>query len=115
MPIIPVTNPNKPGKVRLVLDAAARSYGKSLNDFLMKGPDYLNSIPSILLRWQEYKVTVTTDITAMFSQVLVNELDRPSLRFLWRGRRRTGSFDVYESPVVIFGAKSSPSVSEYRL
>ena len=51
----------------------------------------------------------------MFSQVLVNELDRPSLRFLWRGRRRTGSFDVYESPGVIFGAKSSPSVSEFCL
>ena len=106
MPIIPVTNPNKPGKVRLVLEAAARSYGKSLNDFLMKGPDYYNSIPSILLRWREYKVAVTTDITTMFSQVLVNELDCPSSRFLWRGRRRTGLFDVYESLVVIFGAKS---------
>ena len=49
MRIIPLANPNKPGKVRLVLDAAARSYGKSLNDFLMKGPDYFNSITSILL------------------------------------------------------------------
>ena len=40
LPILAVFNPNKPGKVRLVLDSASKSQGKCLNDFLMKGPDY---------------------------------------------------------------------------
>ena len=35
LPMLAVTNPNKPGEVRLVLDAAAKSQGKCLNDFLM--------------------------------------------------------------------------------
>ena len=39
-----VVNPKKTEKVRIVYDcAAASSNGKSLNDFLMKGPDLMNS------------------------------------------------------------------------
>ena len=107
LPLLAVTNSNKPGKVSLVLDAAAKSHGKCLNDFLMRGPGYFNSIPSIILRWREKPVGMTSDVVAMFSQILVQPSDRASLRFLWRGRRRDGPFDVYESSAVIFGSKSS--------
>ena len=113
LPLLAVQNANKPGKVRLVLDAAAKSHGKCLNDFLMRGPDYFNLIPGIILRWREKPVAITSDVVAMFSQVLVKPSDRASLRFLWRGRRRDGPFDVYESSTVIFGSKSSPSTAGY--
>ena len=113
LPLHAVTNPNKPGKVRLVLDAAAKSGGKCLNDLLLSGPDFFNSIPGILLRWREKKIALTSDVVAMFSQVVVAENDRQSQRFLWRGERRAGPFDVYESPRLMFGATSSPSTAEY--
>ena len=113
LPLLAVQNQKKPNKVRLVLDAAAKSNGKSLNDFLLQGPDHMNSIPGILCRWREKRVAVTSDVIAMFSQIKVREEDRPILRFLWRGSRRTGRFDVYESPVVIFGATCSPSIAEH--
>ena len=113
LPLLVVQNPKKPNKVRLVLDAAAKSHGKSLNDFLLQGPDRMNSIPGILWRWREKRIAVTSDVIAMFSQIRVQEKDRPSLRFLWRGSRRSGGFDVYESPVVIFGATCSPSIAEH--
>ncbi|XP_043209021.1 uncharacterized protein LOC122374380 [Amphibalanus amphitrite] len=113
LPLLAVTNANKPNKVRLVLDAAARSHGKCLNDFLMRGPDYFNSIPGILLRWREKPIGITSDVVAMFSQIQVEPSDRASLRFLWRGRRREGPFDTYESNTVIFGSKSSPSTAGY--
>ena len=113
LPLHAVTNPNKPGKVRLVLDAAAKSGGKCLNDLLLSGPDFFNSIPGILLCWREKKIALTSDVVAMFSQVVVTENDRQSQRFLWRGERRAGPFDVYESPRLMFGATSSPSTAEY--
>ncbi|XP_043240250.1 uncharacterized protein LOC122390886 [Amphibalanus amphitrite] len=113
LPLLAVTNKMKPEKVRLVLDAAARSQDRCLNDYLMRGPDFSNSIPGIICRWREKPIAVTSDVKAMFSQILVRDQDRACLRFLWRGRRRTGPVDTYESQVVIFGAKSSPAVAGY--
>ncbi|XP_058816892.1 uncharacterized protein LOC131680190 [Topomyia yanbarensis] len=45
LPIFPVFNLNKPGKVRIVWDAAATIGGVSLNSVLVKGPDMLTSLP----------------------------------------------------------------------
>ncbi|XP_043234664.1 uncharacterized protein LOC122387998 [Amphibalanus amphitrite] len=85
----------------------------SLNDSLMQGPLNMNSLAGVLIRWREKRVALTSDVVAMFSQILMNEQDRPSLRFLWRDDSRDGDFDVYESPVLIFGAACSPSIASY--
>ena len=58
-------------------------------------------------------MALTSDVVAMFSQIIMDPRDRPSLRFLWRVDRRDGEFDVYESPVLIFGAACSPSIAGY--
>ena len=113
LPVLAVLNLNKPVEVRLVLDAAATSHGKSLNNFLMRSPDLFNPIPDIRIRFREGPIGLTSDVNAMFSQFLVKDEDRPSLLFLCRGRRCSGRFDEYKSPVVIFGARSPPAVAEY--
>lgn len=66
LPIFPVFNPNKPGKVRLVWDAAVKSNGVSLNSFLLKGPDQLVSLQSVLFKFRERKIAVCADIEEMF-------------------------------------------------
>ena len=46
-----VTNPNKAGKIRVVFDAAASHKGTSLNDQLVTGPDLLNSLVGVIMRF----------------------------------------------------------------
>jgi hypothetical protein len=82
-PVFPVSNPNK-SKVRPVKDAAARYEGTSLNKNLVTGPDLLNSIPGIIMRFRHGAVTITADIEAMYYQVRVPTADTDSLRFLWK-------------------------------
>ena len=47
-----VTNVNKPGKVRVVFDAAAQFDKTCLNEKLLKGPDYLNKLIGIIFRFR---------------------------------------------------------------
>ena len=42
-----VTNVNKPGKVRVLFDAAAQFDKRSLSEKLLKGPDYVNTLIGI--------------------------------------------------------------------
>ena len=106
-------HPNKPGKPRLVFDAAARSHGVSLNDNLLQGPDFVSPLATILFKFRQRKYAVTADITEMFLQVRIREEDRASQRFLWRGSDRERSPDTYQLNVMFFGAASSPTTAQY--
>ncbi|XP_068719613.1 uncharacterized protein [Montipora capricornis] len=64
-----VTNPNKPGKIRVVLDAAAPYKGTSLNDQLVTGPDLLNSLVGVIMRFRLHAVAMIADIETMFFQL----------------------------------------------
>ena len=110
-----VTNPNKPGKVRVVFDAAAKYKGTSLNDKLLTGPDLLQGLPGVLLRFREEPVALTADIEKMYHQVRVAEEDQPALSFLWRDMDTEREPDIYQMQVVVFGAKSSPAMANYAL
>lgn len=108
LPHFAVTNPNKPGKVRLVFDAAAKSRGECLNDHLLDGPDLLRALPGILYRFREKEVAITADIREMFLQVKIRPEDRPAQMFLWRGKEREKPPTEYVMSSMIFGARSSP-------
>ncbi|CAH2102800.1 unnamed protein product [Euphydryas editha] len=112
LPHFSVVHPLKK-KIRIVFDAAAKSKGRSLNDVLLPGPDLLQSLFGILLRFRQGPLAVAADIKEMFLQVRIRPEDRDSLRFLWRGDRRDVPPKEYRMTSVIFGATSSPSTAIY--
>ena len=112
LPQHPVVHPHKPGKVRRVLNGAAKFQGQSLNNALLTGPDMLTSLIHILIRFRKHKYAVSVDIEGMFLQAGVIPKDQPSLRFLWR-EDSAAEIAVYQYVRHIFGSKDSPTCANY--
>ncbi|XP_062703871.1 uncharacterized protein LOC134286288 [Aedes albopictus] len=112
LPLGVVTNPRKPGKVRLIWDAAAKVGGTSLNSQLLKGPDLLTPLPKVLYLFRQYPVAVTGDIMEMFHQINIRSPDCQSQRFLFR-EHVTDPPIIYVMDVATFGSTCSPASAQY--
>lgn len=115
LPHNPVLNPNKPGKVHVVFDAAAKCGGTSLNDKLLQGPDLINNLAGVLIRFRQEKVALIADVQAMFHQVRVTPDDCDALRFLWWSGDMERPPEDHQMLVHIFGATSSPLLLKQSL
>ena len=107
-----VTNVNKPGKVRVVFDAAAQFDKTCLNETLLKGPDYLNNLIGILLKFRREPYAVISDIEQMYHQIKVAENDQDALRFVWRDNTDEEIVD-HMMKVHIFGKVDSPCIENW--
>ena len=114
LPHHPVINPNKPGKVRRILNGAAKFHGSSLNKALLVGPDLLQNLLAFLMRFRQHQHAVSADIEGMFLQVGVLPIDQLSLRFLWR-EDPTTDVVTYQYTRHIFGARDSPTCANFAL
>ncbi|GFU38167.1 pro-Pol polyprotein [Trichonephila clavipes] len=71
---------NSTTKVRPVFDASNKKKGfPSLNDCQEKGPNTLELIPSLLVRFREKRIGVISDIKRAFLQISIAEEDRDYL------------------------------------
>ena len=61
--------------IRIVFNSSASYMGHILNDYYAKGPDVLNDLFGILLRFREKLVAMVGDISEMYNSVLISELD----------------------------------------
>ncbi|KAK3746525.1 hypothetical protein QZH41_016739, partial [Actinostola sp. cb2023] len=68
LPHHPVIHPHKPGKVRVVFDCAAKFQGTSINERLMQGPDFTNTLVGVMTRFRKEQTAVMADIESMFYQ-----------------------------------------------
>ena len=83
LPHHPVISESKPGKVRIVMNCAAKFHGVSLNSQVLLGPDLLNNLLHVVLRFRQYKWAVMADIEKMYLNCHVTPKDRNALRFLY--------------------------------
>ena len=114
LPHHPVLNPNKPGKVRRVCNAAAKYKDLCLNDKLLTQPDLLHGLIGTIFGFQEGPIALTVDIESMFLQVQIPERDKSCLRFLWRPTMNKPA-QIYEYQRHDRDAKSSPTCANYAL
>ena len=108
-----VLRADKPGKVRIVFDCAAKYRGMSLNSQCFRGPDLCNKLVHVLVRFRQYQYAVTGDIAQMYLQVRIPEKDRDCLRFLWRND--SGELMEYRMTSHLFGGIWCASSSTYAL
>ncbi|XP_039950005.1 uncharacterized protein LOC120767802 [Bactrocera tryoni] len=113
LPHFGVMNVHKPGKLRLVFDAAAVVNGCSLNSYLLKGPQQYQPMPTVLFNFRVGAIAIAADIKEMFHQISIREEDRSAQRFLWRDGNDKTRPDVYEMLVMTFGAACSPCTAHY--
>lgn len=112
IPHFPVQTLYKP-KPRLVFDAAAKVREKSLNSFLLSGPDVYVQLVHVLLNQRLFEIAVIGDIAEMFHQIVIRENDRAAQRFLWRNCDQSKDPEIYQMNRMIFGATSSPFVAQW--
>jgi hypothetical protein len=97
--------------VRVVFDCSAKlgNDHPSLNDCLLTGPDMLNDLTSILLRFRMHRYAATADIAKAFLNVQLSENDRDCCRFFWPENPfdPNSEIKIYRFKVVLFGSTAS--------
>ena len=86
-----------------------------MNRHLCTGPDLLNNLVGVLMRFRRNPVAVSADIKAFFHQIMVADEDVAALRFLFFENEKMDKIIELESLVHIFGASSSPPVANFTL
>jgi len=108
-----VINDKKPEKLRIVFDCASRYLGESLNEKCLQGPDYINKLLGVLIRFRQDEYAVMGDIESMYYQVKVPTEQRDYLRFLWYDN--VGSLIHCRMTCHVFGGVWCASSTTYAL
>ena len=112
LPHHPVTNVNKPGRVRGIAYAASKFRGESLNSNLLTCSELLNNIVEILWGFREHAVTVLSDIEGIFMLIAVRQGSQSVHCFLWM---IDNNIRLFQLTRLIFGTTSSPFSAIYVL
>ena len=69
---------------RFAMNGAKEFGGRSLNNFLLPGPNRMNNLADVLIRFRRHPFVLTCDIQHMFLGILVAPVDRDYLRIFYQ-------------------------------
>ena len=116
LPHFDVYHPKRPDQIRVVFYCSAVFQDQSLNRYLLQGPDMMNDLLGVLLRFRKEETAIICDIAQMFHSFHVNPENRDFLRFLWfKDNNLNGQICEYQMNVHLFGTVSSPAVANFVL
>ena len=102
--------------IRVVFDSSCEFSGVSLNKVLLPGPDLMNNLLGVLMRFRKENVAVMCNVEQMFHSFHVNPAHRDFLHFLWlEGNDPSKPITEYRMNVHLFGNGPSPAVATYGL
>ena len=89
--------------------------GHTLNEYWAKGPDLLNNLLGVLIRFRENRIVISGDIRKMYHAVKIDSIDQLTHRFLWRNMEIEREPDVYVITSVSFGDKPAGNIATLAL
>ena len=102
---------SKTTPVPIVFNSSANYMGHVLNEYWANGPDLLNNLLGILIRFRENEVAFIGDVRKMYHTVHTKEIDQHTHRFLWRNMDVMKHPDKYVKQRVSFGDKPSGAIA----
>ncbi len=87
----------------------------ALNKFLLPGPNLLNKVECVLLRFLSGRFNIAGDIKQMFLNIRLTPKDCPFHCFLWNEEAGATSPIVYQFQRHVFGNAGSPCVAVFIL
>lgn len=89
--------------------------GHVINDYWAKGPDMLNDMLGVLMRFRQERVAIVGDIAKMYNTVKISETDQHTHRFVWRDMKTCKRPDHYVLTTVTFGDRPSGAIAMMAL
>ena len=82
---------------------------------LAKGPDLLNNLLGVLIRFRENRIAISGDIRKIYHAVKIDSIDQHTHRFLWRNMEIEREPCVYVITSVSFGDKPAGNIATLAL
>ena len=101
--------------VRIVVNPSMTYKKVSLNECLMKGPNSLNNLFGIQLRFRTYPVALVGDIHKYYHSIRTTEKEKHLRRILWRFMKTDEQPKTYGPERVMFGDKPAAAISSVAI
>ena len=98
--------------VRIVMNSSLQYKGLSLNSILAKGPNMLNSMLGVLIRFRMWTYGLVWDISKAYQQLVTGSTEKHVRRILWRDLRVDCNPDVHGLTCVTFGDRPAAAQLE---